>query len=102
MAWSRDPCGARTPEAMIGSGNRRRRETIVAKPKWKDLPRQRRGAIIALASVELALTAAAAADLVRRPADLVRGPKPLWWLAIFVQPVGPVAYLAWGRNASAR
>ncbi|MFJ8581111.1 PLDc N-terminal domain-containing protein [Micromonospora sp. NPDC093277] len=74
----------------------------MAKQKWQDLSRQRRGVIIALASVELTLTAAAAADLARRPADLVRGPKPLWWLAIFVQPVGPVAYLAWGRGPSTR
>lgn len=74
----------------------------MAQQKWKDLPRQRRGGLIALASVELALTVAAAADLALRPADLVRGSKPLWWLAIFVQPIGPVAYLAWGRGSRAR
>ncbi|MFD2767209.1 PLDc N-terminal domain-containing protein [Micromonospora eburnea] len=74
----------------------------MAKQKWKDLSRERRAVIIALGSVELALTATAAADLARRPADLVRGPKPLWWLAIFVQPVGPMAYLTWGRGSSAR
>ncbi|MFU8875725.1 hypothetical protein [Micromonospora sp. SL4-19] len=74
----------------------------MAKQKWKDLSREQRRAIIALASVELVLTAIAAADLARRPADLVRGPKPLWWLAMFVQPAGPMAYLARGRESSAQ
>jgi hypothetical protein len=55
-------------------------------------------AIVALASVELALTATALVDLARRPADQVRGPKALWALGCFVQPVGPVAYLAIGRT----
>lgn len=55
-------------------------------------------AIVALASVELALTATALVDLARRPAAQVRGPKALWALGCFVQPVGPVAYLAVGRS----
>ena len=51
-----------------------------------------------LAPVELALTTAAVVDLARRPAGQLRGPKAVWWPAVFVQPVGPVLYLWWGRH----
>ncbi len=44
------------------------------------------------------MTAVALRDLARRPAEGVRGPKALWAVACFVQPVGPVAYLAVGRR----
>ena len=65
---------------------------------WDELSPARKVATVVLGSVELALTATAAVDLLRRPAERIRGPKALWWPAIFVQPVGPVAYLAWGRQ----
>jgi len=68
--------------------------------QWRDLPRWQRTTTLVLAPVEVAMTAAAAIDLARRPTRQVHGPKALWWLGIFVQPVGPVAYLAWGRHAS--
>ncbi|GIH96304.1 hypothetical protein Psi01_69340 [Planobispora siamensis] len=60
-------------------------------------PRQR-GAVIALASIEFALTSAAAVDLWLRPQSGVRGHKALWWPVIFVQPVGPILYLLLGRH----
>jgi hypothetical protein len=65
--------------------------------RWSELSNGQRVAIVALASVELALTATALVDLARRPSDQVRGPKALWALGCFVQPVGPIAYLAVGR-----
>ena len=65
---------------------------------WEELSPGRKAAMLTLGSVEFALTATAAVDLLRRPAERIRGPKALWWPAIFVQPVGPVAYLAWGRR----
>ena len=37
-------------------------------------------------------------DLARRPSRLVRGSKRGWAMACFVQPVGPIAYLAFGRR----
>ena len=37
-------------------------------------------------------------DLARRPKALVRGSKRRWALVCFVQPVGPIAYLAFGRR----
>ena len=71
----------------------------MAKKSWKDLSGAQRAAVLTVASVELALTATALVDLARRPAAQVRGRKALWALGVFVQPVGPVLYLAWGRHA---
>ena len=68
------------------------------KRKWDDLSSGQKTAILVAASVELALTATALVDLARRPRAQVRGPKPLWALGCFVQPVGPIAYLVWGRR----
>jgi len=47
---------------------------------------------------EIALTTWCLRDLKARPAELVRGPKFLWAPAMSVQPVGPIAYLVWGRR----
>jgi hypothetical protein len=68
---------------------------------WHEQSPARKAAMLTLGSVELALTATAAVDLLRRPADQIRGPKTLRWLGILVQPFGPVAYLAWARRRSA-
>jgi hypothetical protein len=66
--------------------------------RWSDLTDGQRVAVIALGGVEVVLTAVALTDLSRRPAAQVRGPKTLWALAAFVQPLGPVAYLLGGRR----
>ena len=66
--------------------------------RWKDLTTRQRVAIVAGATVEIALTSVALVDLARRPAEQVRGSKALWALGCFVQPVGPVAYLTVGRR----
>jgi hypothetical protein len=73
---------------------------LVAKRQWSDLSRTQQRMIIAGAAVEVALTAFALADLARRPASQVRGPKPLWAATCFVQPVGPISYLMLGRRPS--
>jgi hypothetical protein len=62
--------------------------------RWSDLTGTQQRLIIALAAVEMALTATALIDLARRPAGQVRGSKQLWLLGCVVQPVGPLAYLA--------
>lgn len=65
---------------------------------WSELSRPQQGAIVVMGLAEVVLTAVAAVDLVRRPADQVRGPKLLWAAGLVVQPVGPIAYLAVGRR----
>ena len=59
-------------------------------PSW----RSERGSI----SVEVAVTTWCVRDLKDRPQELVRGPKILWAPALSVQPLGPIAYLVWGRR----
>lgn len=65
----------------------------MANKKWSELSSGQQTAILTLASVEMALTATALVDLIRRPADQVHGRKAVWAVALFVQPVGPIAYL---------
>lgn len=60
-----------------------------------------RTAVVVGAAVELVLTTMALVDLARRPRAEVRGPKALWAVGCFVQPVGPIAYLAVGRRRHA-
>lgn len=72
----------------------------MTKKSWSDLTPQQRSLIVVGSAVELALTTIALVDLTRRPSAQVRGPKPLWVMGCFVQPVGPVAYLAFGRRRS--
>jgi hypothetical protein len=66
--------------------------------RWNELTSRQQTAILVLASVELALTATALVDLARRPAAQVRGPKALWAIGCFVQPIGPIAYLTLGAR----
>lgn len=65
---------------------------------WADLSRAQRTAVLAGAAVEIVVTAWAAHDLWRRPAEEVRGPKALWAAALVVQPFGPLAYRRYGRR----
>jgi hypothetical protein len=67
--------------------------------KWADLSPWQRRAVLVLTAIEFALTTAAAVDLWFRPKTDIRGTKSLWWLGIFVQPVGPIAYLVFGRRS---
>ena len=50
---------------------------------------------------ELVVTAVALRDLVRRPAEQVRGPRSLWGVGLAVQPVGAPLYLLCGRRRTA-
>ncbi|GII06007.1 hypothetical protein [Planobispora takensis] len=70
--------------------------------RWSEFSDRQRTVILALASIELSLTATAAADLWRRPAGQIRGRKPLWWPFLIVQPFGPISYLVLGRRTSSR
>jgi hypothetical protein len=68
------------------------------KKRWSDLSPAQQRATVAAGIVELGLKVAALADLRRRPADEIRGPKPLWVALMFVNFFGPVAYFAFGRK----
>ncbi len=74
---------------------------MATKKRWSDLTGRQRAVVLVAASIELALTATALVDLVRRPAAQVRGSKAFWALGCFIQPVGPVAYLVRGRRSTA-
>jgi len=64
--------------------------------RWSDFSSGQRKAMIAASAVEVVLTTMALVDLARRPSAQVRGSKALWVLGCFVQPIGPIAYLAFG------
>ncbi len=65
---------------------------------WSELTGWQQAAILTLGSVEVALTATAAVDLWFRPRSEVKGVKARWWPVLVIQPVGPIAYLVWGRR----
>lgn len=70
------------------------------KKKWSELTPTQQRLIIAGGAVEAVLTAAALVSLANRPREAVRGPKALWVASMVVQPVGPLAYFAFGRRPS--
>jgi Phospholipase_D-nuclease N-terminal len=72
----------------------------MAKKKWSELSGPQQAVTATVSAVELALTAIALVDLLKRPPEQVRGPKGLWAVGIFIQPAGPIAYLAWGRHGT--
>jgi hypothetical protein len=70
----------------------------MAKKSWGDMTPTQKKLVVAVAIAEVAVTTWCARDLKARPAHLVRGPKLLWGPALSVQPVGPIAYVLWGRK----
>jgi hypothetical protein len=73
---------------------------VATKKQWSDFSGGQQAAIFVGTAIEVVLTTVALADLARRPGAQVRGPKPLWVLGCVVQPVGPIAYLVFGRRSS--
>jgi hypothetical protein len=66
--------------------------------KWSEMSPGQKSGVVTLSLVELLLTAVALRDLARRPGNAVRGPKWVWSVLCFIQPVGPILYLALGRR----
>lgn len=79
---------------MMGKG-------MMGKKKWSDLSTGEKVGTVVMASIQLALAAAAWTDLAKRPASQVNGPKSAWALAIGVNFVGPIAYFVKGRKPEA-
>ena len=68
---------------------------------WSDLSRRGRTLIITAAVAEGILKTAALIDIVRRPADQIRGSKWMWApVVVAVNSFGgaPLAYFAFGRR----
>lgn len=70
----------------------------MAKKSWGDMTPTQKKLVVATGILEVVLTTWCLRDLKDRPAELVRGPKALWGPAMSVQPIGPIAYLVWGRK----
>jgi len=68
---------------------------------WSELSPQQRRLVFVLIPVQLGLLAAALRDVVRRPADQLSAPKPLWVAVCFVNIVGPITYFVFGRKRGA-
>lgn len=68
------------------------------KQKWSDIPKSRQRGIIGLGTVQVCLSIAALLDIRRRPADQIKGSKPMWVALSFLNTVGPLAYFAFGRK----
>lgn len=73
----------------------------MANKRWNELSPRTRRLIVIGGTFEGLLKIAALADLARRPASEVRGPKPRWAAAIvLVNSLGavPIAYFVYGRR----
>ena len=70
------------------------------KKQWSEMSPIAKQAIVVGAAVELVVTTIALRDLRRRSSTMVRGPKLLWLLGLFVQPIGAPLYLTLGRRRS--
>lgn len=80
-------------------------ENMARKNRWNELSLRTRRLIIGAATIEGVLKIAALTDLVRRPADEIRGSKAKWALAILVVNTAgalPIYYFLRGRSSSAR
>ena len=68
------------------------------KKRWSELTTAQKRAIVLSGTVQIALLAAALLDIYRRPEEEIRGNKLLWTLVSFVNFVGPISYLLFGRR----
>ncbi len=66
--------------------------------RWNDLSDGQKTALLVAGSVQISLAVTAWVDLARRPAERVRGPKPVWAAAIAINFVGPITYFIAGRR----
>ncbi|MEE1621705.1 PLD nuclease N-terminal domain-containing protein [Zafaria sp. Z1313] len=73
----------------------------MGKKKWSEIPPKARWRIAVVATAQIALQGYVLRDIARRPRSEVRGPKPAWVAASFLNFIGPVAYLFFGRRNAA-
>lgn len=71
---------------------------MAQRKQWKNVsPVAKAGAIVA-GIIQLSLLVSALADVRRRPAEQVRGPKWVWAMVSFINFVGPISYFLFGRK----
>jgi hypothetical protein len=68
--------------------------------RWRDLTPSRKAVTVLAVIIQLALAGVAWADLARRPATEVNGPKWRWAVVIAINFIGPITYFRWGRIRS--
>jgi hypothetical protein len=73
----------------------------VTQRSWSDLSDRSKTVILVLASIQMSLAVTAWIDLIRRPANLVRGSKAIWAAVIAITFVGPAVYFRLGRRKRA-
>ena len=83
----------------IGSGTHWAKEhNMMAHKKWRDMSTAQKTRIVLQPLVHLGLLAAVLLDIRRRAPNRIRGSKRLWRIAAFVQPIGPISYVLFGRK----
>jgi hypothetical protein len=70
----------------------------VANKRWSELSIGHRRGIVLSGVVQVALLITALVDIWQRPKEEIRGSKRLWTALSFVNFVGPVSYLLFGRR----
>ena len=66
--------------------------------KWHDMSSTQRVGVIITGILQVILLVAALWDLRRRPAEMVRGAKGLWFGLVFINFIGPISYFIIGRK----
>ena len=68
------------------------------KKSWGDLSKPQQRGVGLLGLIQFGLLVFALQDWFRRPDKQIRGRKKLWFPVLFVNFIGPIAYLAVGRE----
>ncbi len=71
------------------------------KRRWQDLTRKQKKRSIVRGVLQFCLMLWSLWDIRHRTADQIKGSKRLWTALAFAQPVGPIAYLLFGRKKKA-
>jgi hypothetical protein len=66
--------------------------------RWRHMTGKRKARMAIRGPLQLALTLWTLRDIRRRSDDQIKGSKRFWTIFAFVQPVGSIAYLLFGRQ----
>lgn len=72
---------------------------MARKKRWNELSTGQKLLVMLLASIQISLAVSAWADLAKRPAEQVNGPKRAWAWIIGINYIGPLLYFTRGRRA---